>query len=234
MLGFGLTLLGGCVATTETGQPGELYFPAHAITPQSALFTSLTAPNAATQENMKKEAHRGLYVLENIVKTGRRHSQICWGIYNNDEVFSYRRNTFIVNVCACLGATINGTRTHVQASIFDDEIYNNIVFYSGDGLTASRFFLDVHGGECFIESGFSGSEYKRPFADVIADAERETRVMLFRFLPPSYATFDFVVSSYANEGLGVNVLSLPMRTTPAAFGGDIAVFEFQHQQLYEL
>ncbi len=239
MLGFGLTLLGGCVATTETGQPSELYFPAHSVTPQNAVFEEISAPLPASAENMAKEAHLGLYILENITKTGSRYSDVCWGIYNHDDGVAYRRNTFAANLCACLGSTIRGARTHVQSSVVESSrgIYDdsNIIFYSGDGLTASRFSLDVHGGSCFIESGFSGTELRRPLSDVLAHSGRETLVMLFRFPSRSFASFDFVISAYCNEGLGVNVLSLPMRTTPTAFGGeDIAVFEFQNKHLYEL
>lgn len=187
---------------------------------------------------MKTAAHRGLYIAENIVKRARVGG-VFWGIIDAAPNGVYYKNTFFLTLASCFGTgALGGWRTHVHASVNETSpLYTggNYFYQSGDGSTAARFSFSVNDGTYKTESGFDGKELSNPFRDIISDSSRGTDVFVFASYDPNYLSFDFVVSAYANAGLGVNILTLPLRTTPAAFtAGKIAVFEFQTPQLIEL
>lgn len=233
MLGFGLTLLGGCVSPPDAGGNRLCYFPAHSVTPQSTLSSALTAPNAATQENMKAIVHLGYFAVENIVKAGPRVAGPSWGFWSG----SAAANTFTCSLCSRQGASAGGLRTHVQASMTGGGIISlsNILYESNDDLAAAFFTLKVQGGEYSVDSGFSEALIQNPLRDILADSSLDVNVYKFRFIDTRYISYDFVVSSYRNDGLGVNLLTLPLRSAPPSFtAGAVAVFEFQTQELTEL
>lgn len=183
---------------------------------------------------MKATAHLGYFSVEGIVKAGRREAGASWGVQVSSGTSDC--NTFVCSLCSRNGASAGDYHTHVQATMDGSVTYdNNILYESNDDLTAEFFTLKVKDGECSVDSGFSGVVRQNPLKNIFADSSRSINVYKFRFINTRYISYDFVVSSYRNDGLGVNILTLPLRSAPPAFAaGAVAVFEFQTQELTEL
>lgn len=245
MLGFGLTLLGGCVATTETGQPSELYFPAHSIhIEENVGLISHETPHAATLASMAAVAHQGVYIEENVVKTGTRSSGASWGIVGVDErppsggTLSLYHNSLHLTLTSKNSnlSTAHATNLCItRASREWTGIGNQPSLYtSGQELVSPRFILRVGGGQYSVTDSFSGNEKTtRGAIEDVAFGELGTNVIIIG--THGQITSDFVVSSYENAELGVKQLTLPMRALPVDFvESAMAFFEFQFQFLAEI
>lgn len=241
MLGFGLTLLGGCVATSATGQADELLFPSHSIVVSNSLAALyFSAPNSGSTLNMDAQEHHGLYIAENLKKTGGRESTPAWGFRGSLSVYSTYTNTLMLSFCAKNGTANGAYRTHIDytrpsraGSLMVDQ---PSLYVSGDGHDSPRFVLQLSGGVFSITDSFSGGETTMiiPMEEGgINSGQGAPHIVIFSSL--SQMSCDFVASSYRNEGLGVHQLTLPLRSLPAAFAdSSMAVYEFQSQTLIEL
>lgn len=239
MLGFGLTLLGGCVATTAQGQPSELYFLAHSVRSKSAGLTiRVLTPMPSSDEALKGTAHRGLFIAENVAKTGVRSSFVEWGIYPEKE-------TEVMSCSLFLGLSakndLPGTtdyRSNVnitRASLGPHRVgYQASLLVSEAGLSSPLFVLRANAGVMTMTESYSGSEVTKTaiIPDVYSDGLGVTSVL---YGSERTCLYDFVVTAYANDGLGVNRLSLPMRQLPAAFSDGLrAIFEFETKSFIEI
>lgn len=232
MLSFGLTLLGGCVSTTAQGQPSELYFLTHSVRSRSAgaaLYAN--APNLASVDNMAARAHRGILVLENIIKTGARSSFAEWGVYPDTPGIVYS-NSLFVSLCAKndlpgnndYRTNINGTRASAAGTRIGSQ---PSLYTTGTALNSPSFYLMVQNGIMTVTDSFSGQEKTHTITipDIYSDGGG---ARVFIWGSETNALFDFVVNAYNNAGLGVNRLTLPMRQYPAPFRESLsAVFEFE-------
>lgn len=245
MLAFALTLLGGCVATTTKGQPSELYFPAHSVSPKRAASYHREPPFAATELSLKADQHRGFYIAENIQKTGVRSSYTCWGITSALEnspitgYLDYYTQTLCLSLCSKRASNETGHRTNVNFTS-SRRLWTKIgaqpsLYTSGEALSSERFILDLYQGELRITDSFSGEE-RTTVVGIDGDVSvGSTTTSVCIWGTPSEITYDFVVSSYENPGLGAHQLTIPLRPLPAAFAeSTMAVYEFQHNILIEL
>lgn len=243
MLAFGLTLLGGCVTTDAVGHPEELLFPAHSIRLNGFHATEYLyiSKDHIREQDLTAGAHSGVYIAENLVKSGARESYACWGIRGALEGSSAEtfHNTLMLSMCAKNGIYSEGIACHVdwtRKSLSGTSIARQKSLYvSGQGLISPRFILHIHHGVLDVTDSFNGAEETTitTIPDDIAYAPIESRVALFSTIQSLKC--DFVASSYRNESLGVRQLTLPMRSLPAGFSmSTLAVHEFQTQTLIEL
>lgn len=241
MLSFGLSLLGGCVATTATGQPSELYFPSHDIlAPRRGSSVKVFTPNVATELNMSAAAHIGVFIAENVVKTGRRASYEVWGIFGDAENGQVKHNSLNLTMCARNWTQAGSYSTNVNhvSALYEGQGMGAQppLYQSGMGVTSPRFMMTLADSVLHVTDSFSGQEKTTSVPllyGIAASSQIRTSVMLWNTNPE--ISYDFVVASYTNEGLGLHQLTLPMRALPKGFNeGATAVFEYQYKRLIEL
>lgn len=246
MLSFGLCLLGGCAATSADGRPDTvLFFPSHAVrTEPVSSSVGAYPPLPLTPDSMSPEAHNGLFIAENLVKTGTRNSSATWGIQGTSETSPLTtnnatyHNTLILCLCGKLLSTVSAHAANICLTAAELDWINIAncpsLYTSGSKLVSPIFHMSLVEGRFSVTDSFSGQELTtdacipRPLAFSLTPA----RVYIWG--THAHITYDFVVSAYRNPLLGVKQLTLPLRALPPAFGGLKAVFEFQNQVLIEL
>lgn len=242
MLGFGLTLLGGCVATNTARQPSELYFPGHSVRPTNSMYLYQYALLSASDENMSAGAHQGYYLAEKITKSGGRASTFNWGIRSMGPDTFVRQNALLFCLGARLGATVGAHATHVQASLKKNEPFpttddRNVLYQSSDGLYSDIFELAIGDAQMNVTDSFSGIRRRtiKNFGNLATAEDLPVQYSVFAAQDPAICAFDFVVSSYRNAGLGLNLLTIPLRTLPESHANNLSsVFEYQTKTLIEL
>lgn len=235
MLGFGLTLLGGCVATTGTGQPSELYFPAHSVAAAAVSSTRyISAPRRATAENMAASAHVAYFLAEDVQKTGTRVSSNNWGLIaqsgdNGDVLF--------LSICAKQASQASSYATNLnitRADNTDGPGFQSSLYTSGSGLFSSKLEVSIQDTSVSVTDSFSaGTEEKTtvPLPDVRSAGDYPRYSWFGR---NTGVTYHFVVATYSNAGLGIRSRTQGMRTMPLGFSGVEAVYENQSNTLLEL
>lgn len=241
MLSFGLTLLGGCVATTETGLPSELYFPTHSV--RTKYITNCLrrySPIPANDDNMAASAHSGVFIAENVTKTGKRSSIEIWGILSDtrEDGWVYD-SSFFLGLCAKHGTASTNYATNINWSPKREAgKYIALIpslYTSGMALQSPRFILNLENSILRITDSFSGTEHTQSIALNDDLSHQHNAVKIVYWTTDAGAAFDFVVNAYRNDLLAVNQLTLPLRTLPHSFGqGELAAFEFQTGTLIEL
>lgn len=234
MLGFGLSLLGGCAATTAEGAPDLLYFPTHSVrTRKVATTEAFPLSVAPTAENMASAEHNGLFIAENLEKTGARVSSRAWGFWSLEVTSA---NTLLLSLTGKINNRLSEHATNICISRNPpkDIGAQESLYTSGAELRSPEFILSLEQGVCHVTDSFSG---EKATTSAIVDniCVRDLPVLLCFWGTTPQIEFDFVISAYRNSKLGANQLTQPMRTQPPGFeNSDEAVFEFQHQQLIEL
>lgn len=238
MLGFGLTLLGGCVSPPDAGGNRLCYFPARSVTAaaSSTLTMYLNATRRATAENMAASAHEGLFYAENVQKTGTRVSSNNWGLIaqsgdNGDVLF--------LSMCAKQGINddpVYPYRTHLnitRANNTQKPADQPSLYISGNGLFSPKLIVSIKDASVSVTDSFSGEEKTTsvPLSDVRSAGDYPRYAWLGR---NAGAVFQFVVSAYTNAGLGLHSRAQGMRTLPLGFDAVEALHEYQSNTLLEL
>lgn len=230
--------MGGCVATSASGQPLELYFLSRTVrTPSVTNLKSLHIAKNTDARAMKASAHRGVFIAENVIKAGRRSSYAEWGIIDEQEPIT--TNSLFLSLCAKNGrvdgshqTNVNWTAERMVPAIAGEQ---PSLYQSGNQLSSPLFMLTLAQGVLRVTDSFSGTETMTEIQmnDNVAFSSRHCKV--FIWCSEAAASWDFIVSAYANDWLDVNQLTLPMKTLPTGFAeAECAVFEFQSKTLIEI
>lgn len=196
------------------------------------------SPAVATEQNMAPTAHQGVFIAENLTKTGTRSSYAEWGIFGVKGANNITSNALFLSLCAKNGSLTNRYATNINITAANQAGKaagdQPSLYVSGQRTESPRFMLHAGQGIISVTDSFSGMEKTTNVSiPAVYTAENTARVCLFG--AEAELRFDFVVSAYRNEGLRVNQLSLPLRRLPAFFSESAAaVFEFNNRQLIEL
>lgn len=238
MLGLGLTLLGGCVSPLDAGGNRLCYFPARSITAavSSSLTMYMNATRRATAENMAASAHEGLFYAENVRKTGTRVSSNNWGLIaqSGDD-----GDVLFLTMCSKQGIKDDPDypyRTHLNITRTDNTERPGdqpSLYISGNGLFSPKLIVSIKDASVSVTDSFSGEEKTTsvPLPDVRSAGDYPRYSWLGR---NAGAVFQFVVSAYANTGLGLHSRAQGMRTMPLGFEAVEALHEYQSNTLLEL
>lgn len=235
MLGFGLTLLGGCVATEPSGQPSALYFPAHSVAASAVASTRyISAPRRATAENMSKTAHEAFFLAENVQKTGRRVSSNNWGLIaqSGDD-----GDVLFLGICSKQGVESTEYATNLNITRADnDKIpgFQDSLYTSGLGLFSPKLEVSIKNASVSVTDSFTSAR-ERTTTVRLPDVRSAGDYPRYSWFGRNAGvTYHFVVATYTNAGLGMRSRTQGVRTMPLGFDGVEAVYENQSNTLLEL
>lgn len=235
MLGFGLTLLGGCVSPPDARDERLCYFPAHSVSAAAVSSTRyLSAPLRATAANMAAAAHEAYFLAEGVQKTGTRVSSNNWGLIaqsgDNGEVL-------FLSICAKQGSQASSYATNLNITRADNTDVPGLqasLYTSGLGLSSPKLEVSIKDSSVSVTDSFtSGRENTTTvlLPDVRSAGDYPRYAWLGR---NTGVTYQFVVATYSNAGLGLHSRTQGMRTMPLGFNGVEAVYENQSNTLLEL